>query len=194
MSFQQDTYPQANPPADYVPVQATVDGAGRPILVEQPVVQQPVIVQPAPEGSRQFSTSYVGRFAIDSIIVAAVGLALTVVGLLAVTRAGIHGPMNSPVVKVLGFTHTESLGILETAIGVLLLICAAATSRSASIFFGLILGVGGFIGAVQTKSFTRSLALESGLAWLAVFAAVLVVAASLVVPRIVTRSTRVGSL
>lgn len=118
-----------------------------------------------------------------------VGLALTIVGLLAVTRAGGHGPMHAPVVQVIGFTHTESLGLIEAGTGLVLLICAASTARAASIFFGLVLGIGALVGALQTDSFKRSLALESGLAWLAVIAAVVVVLASFLVPRVVTRST-----
>ena len=157
-----------------------------------PVVDQPVVVPVAEV--HQVARSSQQRYAVDSVIVGVVGLALTVIGLLAVTRAGVHGPMNSPVVKVLGFTHTATLGLIETGIGVVLLICAASTSRAASIFFGLVLGIGALIGALQTDSFERSLALESGFAWLAVIGAIVVVMASFLVPRVVTRSTSYTSV
>jgi len=153
-----------------------------------PVGAAPVAAAPAAE-VHHVARSSQQRFAVDSFIVGVVGLALTIVGLLAITRAGVHGPMNAPVVKVLGFTHTATLGFIETGIGLVLLICAASTSRSASIFFGLVLGVGALIGALQTDSFKRSLALEAGLAWIAVIAAIVVVVASFLVPRVITRST-----
>ena len=157
-----------------------------------PVVE-PVATVPVAD-VHQVARSSQQRYAVDSVIVGVVGLALTVVGLLAVTRAGVHGPMDDPVVKVIGFTHTATLGLIEAGMGLVLLICAASTSRAASIFFGLVLGVGALIGALQTDSFRRSLALESGLAWLAVIAAIVVVLASFLVPRVVTRSTSYTSV
>ena len=102
--------------------------------------------------------------------------------------------MREPVVEVLGFTHTATLGIIEAAIGLCLLLCAATMTRGGSLFFGLLLGVGGFVGAVEIDRFKDSLALESGLAWLAVIAAILVVLASLLVPRMVTRTNRVEAV
>jgi len=154
-----------------------------------PVVAQQVTAQPVTRG--RVATSYGRRYAFDSFVVGVIGLALTIVGLIAMARAGLDGPMNQPVVSVIGFNHTATLGVLEAAIGICLLISAAATSRSAATFFGIVLGIGGVVGAVQTDSFKGNLALESGLAWLAVIAAIIVVVVSLVMPRKVTRVDRV---
>ena len=175
---------QQQTPVTAVPV-AEVRQAAVPVAEVQPVAQTEV---------HQVARSSQQRYAVDSVIVGVVGLALTIIGLLAITRAGVHGPMDDPVVKVIGFTHTATLGLIEAGIGVVLLICAASTSRAASIFFGLVLGVGALIGALQTDSFDRSLALESGFAWLAVIAAIVVVMASFLVPRVVTRSTSYTSV
>ena len=147
-----------------------------------------------PAAHQTVATSYGRHYAVDSVIVGLVGLALLVIGLIAVTRAGVDGSMRDPVVEVLGFTHTATLGIIEAAIGVCLLLSAAAMSRGASIFFGLVLGVAGFVGAVQVDSFKDSLALETGLAWLAVIGGIIVVAASLLIPRMVTRTNRVEAI
>ena len=178
---------------------AAAPGATVPVApVGEPAVAAPVAEVRQAEvyhvDAHQVERSSLQRYAIDSVIVGVVGLALTVIGLLAVTRAGVHGPMDEPVVKVIGFTHTATLGLIETAMGVVLLICAASTSRAASIFFGLVLGIGALVGALQTDSFNRSLALESGLAWLAVIAAVVVILASFLIPRVVTRSTSYTSV
>ncbi len=56
------------------------------------------------------------------------------------------------------------------------------------------LGVGGVVGAVQTDSFRRSLALESGFAWLVVISAAVIVLVSLLMPRMARTSTRVESV
>ncbi|MCU1388285.1 MAG: hypothetical protein JWL72_1623, partial [Ilumatobacteraceae bacterium] len=142
-------------------------------MVEAPpataVVADPVVVA-TPVAAGRVETTSGRRYAFDSIIVGLVGLIVLIVGLIAAVRAGFDGPLKTPVVNVLGFTHTTTLGLIEIGIGVCLLIAAAATSRGAAVFFGLVLGVGGIVGAVQTKSFRDDLALQSSLAWIAVVA------------------------
>jgi hypothetical protein len=157
-----------------------------------PVVE-PVVVQPAAV-HQTVATSYGRHYAFDSVVVGLVGLAFLIIGLIAMTRAGFDGSMRDPVVDVLGFTHTATLGIIEAGIGLCLLLCAATMTRGGSVFFGLLLGVGAFVGAAQTDSFDSSLALESGLAVLAVIAAIIVVLVSLLVPRMVTRTDRVEAI
>jgi hypothetical protein len=188
MSYQPDPLPRRQ--SEYVDDRAT-----QPMVVAPaaPVIEHVVVEQPSPIVHRRVASSYGQRFAFDSVIVGIIGLALTIVGLIAVTRAGVDGPMSQPVVKVLGFTHTATLGALETGIGVCLLICAAITSRGGAAFFGVVLGVGAIVGAVQTNSFRHSLALQSGFAWLVVIAAAIIVIVSLVLPRMSTLTTRVDA-
>jgi len=172
----------------------TVDADGRYVAMEPPTivpVQEVVMAEPAVY--QRVATTTGGRFAFDSVIVGIAGVALTIIGLIAITRGGFDGPMDQPVVNVLGFTHTTTLGLIEIGIGLGLLISAAARSRSAATFFGLMLGIGGIVGAVQTDSFRRTLALESSFAWLAVITAGVIVLASLLMPRMVRTSTRVES-
>lgn len=164
----------------------------RVAMVDQPVVQR-VVQQPmvaaAPVGAVR--TGYSRRFAPDAVICALVGLFLLMVGLIAAVRGGFDGSMKDPVVEVLGFTHTTTLGLIGAFFGVCLLIAGATSSRSAAIFFGSVLGIAGFVGAVQAESFEESLALESGHAWLLVVLAVAVVLSALLLPRFITRSNRV---
>ncbi len=167
-------------------------------VVEQPVarvVEQPVVpvapVGRVVEPAGAVRSTYTRRFAPDAVIAALVGLALLVTGLIAITRGGFDGPMSTPVVEVLGFTHTTTLGLIEAAIGLCLLISGATSSRAGALFFGSVLGIGAFVGAVQEDSFRETLALESGMAWLFVIAAVVVVVSALLMPRFITRSTRV---
>jgi asparagine N-glycosylation enzyme membrane subunit Stt3 len=166
-------------------------------LVEAPLAQVPVVqvtVPAAPTVTGQVRTAYASRFAPDALIAALVGLVLLVVGLIAIVRGGFDGPMSDPVVSVIGFTHTTSLGLIEITIGLCLLLSGAARSRTGEVFFGAILGIGAFVGAVQTDSFKKSLALESGLAWLAVFGAIVVVLAALVMPRFARNSTTISNV
>ncbi len=177
------------------------------VVNEQQVVAEPLqvdrvaVVQQAPmaqvrtvEPSGAVETAYNRRFAPDAVIAALVGLVLLVIGLLAVVRGGFDGPMEDPIVEVLGFTHTTTLGLIEIGLGLCLLICGVTSSRSGALFFGSVLGIAGFVGAVQTESFEEPFALESGLAWLMVIAAIAVVASALLMPRFITRSSTVHQI
>jgi hypothetical protein len=168
------------------PVAATV--------VDVPVQGEVVVPAVAPAtvvSGGQVQRAYNSRFAPDAIIASIVGLVILVVGLIAVVRGGFDGQMSDPVVDVVGFTHTTTLGLIEIAIGAALLISGATSSRSGAVFFGTLLGIGGFVGAVQAESFHTSLALESSMAWLAVVAAVIVVLSALLMPRYARHSTTV---
>ena len=182
-----------------VPVAQVVDQrvVASPQINRVAATAEPVVVAPAAQVRTvaapvaAVQTAYTRRFAPDAIIAAVVGLVLLVVGLLAIVRGGFDGPMEDPIVEVLGFTHTTTLGLVEAFIGGCLLIAGVTSSRSGALFFGSVLGIAAFIGAVQTESFVEPLALESGHAWLLFFAALVVVASALLMPRFITRSTAV---
>lgn len=160
----------------------------QPVVV-QPVVAERVVTQQAVAPVQAVRTASVRRFAPDAIIAAVVGLVLLVIGLLAVVRGGFDGPMEDPVVEVLGFTHTTTLGLIEIVLGTCLLISGASSWRGGALFFGSVLAIGGFVGAVQTESFVTDLALESSFAWLATIAGAVVALSALLMPRYLTRSS-----
>ncbi len=139
----------------------------------------------------QTRTFHTSRFALDTFVVAAIGLAILTTGLIAITRGGFDGPMADPVVEVLGFKHTTTLGLLEIGFGACILLSAFAASRRAEVFFGIVLAVAGFVGSVQAESFQESLALESAMANLAVVAGIIVVLAALLLPRTSTNTTKI---
>jgi hypothetical protein len=175
-------------PATVVDVPAN----GQVVVPAAPVAGQ--VIATAPVSSGQVRTAYASRFAPDSIIAGIAGLVILVTGLIAIIRGGFDGPMSTPVVQVVGFSHTTTLGLIEIAIGLALLLSAATRSRSGEVFFGAVLGIAGFVGAVQTSSFKRTLALESSMAWLAVFAGVVVVLAAMMLPRYARQSTVIANV
>lgn len=140
---------------------------------------------------RQVRTTSGSRFTPDALIAAAAGVLLGVIGLIVIVRGGFSGPMSTPVVNVLGFTHTTTSGLIEIGLGASLLIAGALRSRAGALFSGGVLGVAGFVGAVTTKSFHRSLALETPMAWLAVVLGAVVVLAALALPRFSRSSSTV---
>lgn len=182
--------PVLRTPATGTPVTAVADPYEvRVLQVRQAAVVEPVVAAPVVAVPSAVRTSYTRSFAPDAIVAALIGLVIMLVGLLAITRGGFDGPMELPVVDVLGFTHTTLLGLIEVVIGGCLLISGATRSRSGALFFGSVLGIAAFVGAVQAESFDKNLALESGLAWLLLFAAVIVVLTALMLPRYLKRST-----
>ena len=176
-------------PAGGQVVSPAVPVAGQ-VVQAAPVVEQYV----APVSAGQIRTASASRFAPDAIIAGIAGLVILVTGLIAVVRGGFDGPMSDPVVQVLGFTHTTTLGLIEIGIGLALLLSAATRSRSGEVFFGAVLGIAGFVGAVQAESFKRTLALESSMAWLAVLAGVIVVLSAMMLPRYARQSTVIANV
>ncbi len=171
----------AEPAVRVVAAQPVVEVPAQPVVVQQQL--QPM--QPV----RRVRTSWGLYRAWDSIVVGVIGTALLLIGLIALVRAGTDGPWDQPVVEVLGFTHTAILGIIEIAFGVCLLLSAVTLSRAGATFFGALLGIGAFVGAVQTESFERTLALESSFAWWLVFAAIVILVVSAIVPRVFVSRT-----
>lgn len=161
--------------------------AARTVVHQGEVVATPVVATPV--SAAQVRTARSSRFEPDAIIAALAGLAMLLVGLIAITRGGFDGPMSDPVVEVLGFTHTTALGLIEVGVGLCLLIAGVTRSRSGALFFGAVLGIAGFVGAVQTESFKESLAIESSMAWLAVLAGIVIVLSALMLPRFARHST-----
>jgi hypothetical protein len=158
------------------------------------VVAAPAAVAAPVASAGQVRTAYASRFAPDAVIAAVAGLVILVVGLIAIVRGGFDGPMSEPVVQVVGFSHTTTLGLIEIVLGLALLLSGATRSRSGEIFFGAVLGIGAFVGAVQAESFKKTLALESSMAWLVVFVAAIVVLAALMLPRYARHSTTIANI
>jgi hypothetical protein len=166
-------------------------------VIEQPIIEQPVVRQPvvanvlSPDVAVAGATvrsSYVRSFALDAWVASIAGLVITIIGLLAITRGGFDGSMDDPVVQVVGFNHTTLLGLIEAVAGIALLISGASQSRGGILFISAVIGIGAFVGAVQTESFVKSLALESSFAWLMLAVAVIVALTAALVPRSYRRS------
>ena len=123
-------------------------------IVEQPVVTNVVHSDVAVTGTTSRS-SYTRSFALDAWVTSIAGLAITVIGLLAITRGGFDGSMDDPVVQVIGFNHTTLLGLIEATTGAALLISAASRSRGATLFVSAVIGIAAFVAAVQRSEERR---------------------------------------
>lgn len=152
-----------------------------------PVREHYVTATPVPV--ERHTTATARRWAFDSAICGLVGVVSAVVGLIALARAGVDETLSDPLVDVVGFQHTALLGFVEVGVGAALLLAAAVASRGAAIFFGTLLAIAAFVGAIEADRFRDRLGLESSFAWLTFVAAVVVVVTALLVPRITSRTT-----
>ena len=104
------------------------------------------------------------EFAPGQIVSLAAGLGFLIVGIVALLRAGIGDDLSTPVVEVLGFTHTAWLGLAEIGVG-LFLIAAGVDyrGRAVSVFIGAALVVAGIVIASAADELPTELGIEEGM-------------------------------
>ena len=118
-------------------------------------------------------------FAPGQIVSMIVGIGAVALGLVALIRAGIDGSLATPVVEVLGFTHTAWLGLAEIGLGVLLILAGTgARGRFLSVLLGAGMVITGVLIGAETGEMPEELALEQDFGWmLALFGALVAIAA-----------------
>jgi hypothetical protein len=118
-------------------------------------------------------------------ITAAGGIVMLVLGLIALARTGLSDGFKLPVTKVAGLTYSPLLALVSAGAG-LILLGAAFTSRNSSVFFGVLLAIGGVVGLAAPERF-ESISLLSSYCWLAIVVGVVVALANLLMPTITSR-------
>lgn len=159
------------------------------------VVDREVVASPVNNDiHRTVSADRVSSFARITparVITAAGAVIFLVIGLTALARGGLGGPLDEPVVKVAGFTQTPLLGLLGAGFGLVFLLISIfgsdAGSRSAGTFFGALLAIGGIVAIVAPENL-RSLAIQSSYGWMALIVGGAIVLANVALPTI-TRSS-----
>ena len=114
-------------------------------------------------------------FAPGQIVSLVVGIGLVALGVVAMVRAGIDGSFATPVVDVLGFTHTAWLGLAEVGAGLLLILA------------GMV--IAGVLVVAETSAMPEELGIEKDYGWMLVLLGALVSLAAMALP--VWRSRRV---
>src|SRR5689334_12086068 len=94
----------------------------RNVVVEGPVAQTYERDSRSTVWSRSISPA--------SILSIIIGAIFVIVGVVALLRGDLQGSLTDPMVKVAGLTHTPALGLIEIAIGAILMLGGAARSRS----------------------------------------------------------------
>ena len=122
------------------------------------------------------------RWDFGSVLATAAGVALIVMGALALVRTGVDSSWYTPVEQVAGITHTPLLGAIELGVGVLLVLAGLAGARMLAALIAVAGGTLAAVVAFEPDVVDSELALERG--WAVTLAvAGLVLALILVVSR-----------
>jgi len=146
----------------------TVDPDGEPVVVDS--------------GARRARRSFLVTPA--QIVSAVGGVVLIAFGVFAVARAGLDSPLSDPQVEVLGLQHTATIGLVELAVGAVLILCALSpAARALSALVGIALVVVGIVLLAGSDQLLADLHTEAALGWLGVIVGGAVLLSALVVPR-----------
>ncbi len=111
------------------------------------------------------------------------GAGLITVGILALIRAELGGSWSTPVVEVLGYTHTAWLGIAEIAVGLLLLLAGTSPgARAVSVLLGAAMVIAGVLVRAEPGQMPEELALEKAFGWPLIVVGAVVALAAIALP------------
>lgn len=102
------------------------------------------------------------RWDLGSVLATAVGVALIVIGVLALMRTGVNSTWYDPVENVAGLSHTPLLGAIEVGVGALLVLAGLAGARMFAALVALVAGVAALIVAIEPSLADRELAIDRG--------------------------------
>ena len=124
------------------------------------------------------------------IIGGLVGLVTTVIGVIAVTRAGIDGSLNTPVVRVAGLNQSAAVGIAEIVLGLLLIAGAgSAWDRALMGFVGGVMFIAGIVIAAASLKLLGDLGTDHTTGWTMLVGGVIAMIAAMM-PTFVRDSVR----
>jgi len=131
-----------------------------PVAAATPLVAERQVVSPVGVEERRIVTHR--RFDPAATLMVIAGVALAVVGAVAMARAGLSSPLDEPVVTVVGTTHTAILGIVELGMGLVLVWAGLSRDRGAMLFCAILFGAAALVAAIEPSVGGGALAIERG--------------------------------
>lgn len=117
---------------------------------------------------------------IGQVMVAGSGVVLAVSGVMTLARTGIHKNLALPVVNMWGHTHTPWLGIVEFALGIVLIgLGTSIVSRRVAVVLGVLMIAAGVFALADPSDTPRQLAIDSTYGWIPLALGVVVTIGSL---------------
>ncbi len=150
----------------------------QPLPAPPPLAPAPTTTQPVADGDGRGEVVHeadgipakvrerTSVFAPGQLISLIAGGALVALGAVALVRAGLGEPLDTPVVEVLGWNHTAWLGLAEVGVGaVLMLLGTGAWGRWLSVLIGAATVVVGVVVLVESRGLPDELAVERDFGW-----------------------------
>lgn len=121
---------------------------------------------------------------------ALLGLALIVLGGVALARTGTDAPFSTPVIDVMGWTHDAPLAVTELASGLLLLLAALSGFRGFLLFVSALVAAGALVLAIEPTAIDR-LAIDRSMAVVLAIVAGVVFLMAAIAPTMTHESARI---
>ena len=173
-------------PVGYVDDRAVAGPAVAPVVA--PTVVEREVVTPHVASRRVVTHRRIDPAAALMVIG---GIALSVVGAVAVARAGLDGPLDEPVVDVAGASHTALLGLIELGMGLLTILAGVSRDRGAMLFASITFGVAALVAAIEPGIGGGALAIERSWAIVLVVGFAILALAAALAPSMVRSTDRI---
>jgi hypothetical protein len=106
------------------------------------------------------TSSTPSRWDLGSVLATAAGIALAVLGAVALVRTGVDGTWYTPVEEVAGITHTPLLAIIELGVGVALILAGLSGNNLVAAIIAFAGAVAAAVVAIDTDRFREELGME----------------------------------
>jgi hypothetical protein len=176
---------RSRPGEEQVYVERDVEVERTPVA---PMVAEQQIVTPIASVVEERRVVTHRRFDPAATLTVIAGIALGVIGAVAVARAGLSGPLDEPVVTVASATHTAILGLIELGMGLVLVWAGLSRDRGAMLFCAVLFGAASLVAAIEPSVGGGALAIERSWAVVLVIGFAIVALVAAVAPSI-RRST-----
>lgn len=145
------------------------------------IVEHREVVDTGDLRSETRATSSRFVFSPGQILAGILGIVVAVIGIIAMSRGGLDGSLNKPVVDVAGTDQSAMLGIAEFALGLLLVLGALNyAARWLIAFVGVVMVIGGVVLGAASSTILEDVGTSQGTGWAIMVGGIIaVVAASL---------------
>ena len=118
-------------------------------------------------------------FSPGQVIAGILGLVVAVIGAIAVSRGGIDGSLNVPIVRVAGFDQSALLGLTELGAGLLLILAALSyAARGVIVAVGVVMVVAGIIVGSAGTTLLHDIGTSQRTGWAIMIGGIIAIVAS----------------
>jgi hypothetical protein len=105
-------------------------------------------------------------FSPGQIVAGVLGIVVAIIGIISISRGGMDGSLNVPMVNVAGTDQSAMLGLAEFAAGLLLVLGAMSfAARSLVAFVGVVMVIGGVVLGAAGTTILGDVGTSQGTGW-----------------------------